>query len=117
MQEHPIYEMSVTEWFQSQAADFYDTEIQKLVPRYDTYLNSEGEYVENNPKLAVSVPINLSTTLGLVSVNGPRETYFVDRLRIFPMFVTIFLDLQHTYDSYENKSTNLTRKFVSFYLC
>ena len=30
---------------------------------------------------AVSVPINLSTKLGFVSVNGPRETYYVAALR------------------------------------
>ena len=30
----------------------------------------------------VDVPINISIKLGLVSVNGPRETYFVDGLRI-----------------------------------
>ena len=39
-------EMSITQWFQSQAADFYDTGIQMLVPRYDKCLNSRGEYVE-----------------------------------------------------------------------
>jgi fructosamine-3-kinase len=39
-------EMAVTQWFQSQAADFYDTGIQKLVPWYDKYLNSSGNYVE-----------------------------------------------------------------------
>ena len=39
-------EMSVTQWFQSQAVDFYDTGIQKLVPRYDKCLNSRGEYAE-----------------------------------------------------------------------
>ena len=39
-------EMVVTQWFQLQAADFYDTGIQKLVPRYDKCLNSGGEYVE-----------------------------------------------------------------------
>ena len=32
--------------------------------------------------LAVSLPINLSIKLGFVSVNGPREIYFVDALRI-----------------------------------
>ena len=30
--------------------------------------------------IIVSVPINLSTTLGFVSVNGSRETYLVDAL-------------------------------------
>jgi histone-lysine N-methyltransferase SETMAR len=39
-------ETVVAQWFQSQAADFYDTGIQKLVPRYDKCLNSGGEYVE-----------------------------------------------------------------------
>jgi hypothetical protein len=39
-------EMVVTQWFQYQAADFYDKDIQKLVPRYDKCLNSGGEYVE-----------------------------------------------------------------------
>ena len=40
-------EMSVTQWFQSQAADFYDTRTQKLVPRFHKCLISGGEYVEN----------------------------------------------------------------------
>ena len=39
-------EMSVTQWFQSHAADFYYTGMQKLVPRYDKCLNSGGEYVK-----------------------------------------------------------------------
>ena len=39
-------EMSVTQWFQSQAVDFYDTGIQKLIPRYDKCLSSGGEYAE-----------------------------------------------------------------------
>ncbi|PNF33163.1 hypothetical protein B7P43_G13585 [Cryptotermes secundus] len=39
-------EMVVTQWFQSQAVDFYDTGIQKLVPRYDKCLNSGDDYVE-----------------------------------------------------------------------
>jgi histone-lysine N-methyltransferase SETMAR len=38
--------MVVTQWFESQAADFNDTGIQKLVPRYGKSLNSGGEYVE-----------------------------------------------------------------------
>ncbi|PNE09423.1 hypothetical protein B7P43_G15432 [Cryptotermes secundus] len=39
-------EIVVTQWVQSQAADFYDTGIQKLVPWYDKCLNSGGDYVE-----------------------------------------------------------------------
>ena len=71
----------VSRWFQSRAADFYGTLIQKLIPRYGKCLNSGGEYVENSSKLAVSVPINLSIKLGFVSVKGTRETYFADVLR------------------------------------
>jgi hypothetical protein len=33
-------------WLSSQAADFFDTGIQKHIPRYDIYLNSGGDYVE-----------------------------------------------------------------------
>jgi hypothetical protein len=32
--------------FSSQAASFYDAEIQKLVPRYDKCLNDGGNYTE-----------------------------------------------------------------------
>ena len=39
-------EMSVAQWFQSQAADFYDTGTQKLIPRYDKCFSSGCEYVE-----------------------------------------------------------------------
>ncbi|KAJ4439971.1 hypothetical protein ANN_08102 [Periplaneta americana] len=37
---------SVIRWFHSQAAEFYDRGIQKLIPRYDKCLNSDGGYVE-----------------------------------------------------------------------
>ncbi|KAJ4440986.1 hypothetical protein ANN_10835 [Periplaneta americana] len=37
---------SVTCWFHSQAAEFYDRGIQKLIPRYDKCLNSDGGYVK-----------------------------------------------------------------------
>jgi len=33
-------------WFKGQAADFYDSGIQKLVPRLDKYLDNAGDYVE-----------------------------------------------------------------------
>jgi len=32
--------------FKEQAADFYDSEIQKLVPRLDKCLNNASDYVE-----------------------------------------------------------------------
>ena len=36
--------------------------------------------LKNSPTFAVTVPINLSIKLGFVSVNGSRETCFVEAL-------------------------------------
>jgi hypothetical protein len=36
----------INTWFASQVASFYDAGIQKLVLRYDEYLNNGGNYVE-----------------------------------------------------------------------
>jgi histone-lysine N-methyltransferase SETMAR len=36
----------VKKWLSSQAADFFDTGIQKLIPLYDKCLNYGGNYVE-----------------------------------------------------------------------
>ena len=41
----------------------------------------EMNVLKNSSTLPMSVPINLSIKLGFVSVNGLRETYFVDALR------------------------------------
>lgn len=38
--------VNVQNWFRSQAAEFYEAGMLQLVPRYDTCLNSHGEYVE-----------------------------------------------------------------------
>ena len=46
--------------------------------------------LKNSSRLAVSVPVNLSIKLDFVSVNGSRETYFVDVLRIISMLFLIF---------------------------
>jgi hypothetical protein len=37
---------AVNTWFASQEESFYDADIQKLVPRYDTCLNNGGNHVE-----------------------------------------------------------------------
>ena len=58
MQDDSRYEMSVTQWFQSQAVEFYDTGIQKLVPRYVSV--PEANKLKNSSTLAVYVSINLS---------------------------------------------------------
>ena len=42
----------------------------------------EVNMLKNSSTLAVSVPINLPIKLGFVSVNDPREPYFVDVLLI-----------------------------------
>ena len=44
---------------------------------------AEVNMLKNSSTLAVPVPINLSIKFGFISVNGPRETYFVDPLRRF----------------------------------
>jgi hypothetical protein len=36
----------VMTWFKGQAADFYDSGIQKLVPRLNKCLDNVGDYVE-----------------------------------------------------------------------
>jgi hypothetical protein len=36
----------VMTWFKGQAADFYDSGIQKLVPRFNKCLDNAGDYVE-----------------------------------------------------------------------
>jgi hypothetical protein len=36
----------VRTWFKGQAADFYNLEIQQLVPRLNKCLGNAGEYVE-----------------------------------------------------------------------
>jgi hypothetical protein len=40
----------VKTWMSSMAAEFFDTGIQKLIPRYDKYLSSGGDYVEKQLK-------------------------------------------------------------------
>ena len=65
----------VSQWFQSEMADFYKSWSHGMT----NALNSRSEYVKNSSTLVVSVPIkNISIELGFVSVNGTRETYFVD---------------------------------------
>ena len=46
--------------------------------------------LKNSLTLAVCVPIILFITFGFVSVNGPRETYFVDALCRFCLDFDLF---------------------------
>ena len=71
-------EVSVTQWFQSQTAEFYDTGYKSSSYGMTKVSIPEQNMLKNSSTLAVSVPINLSIKLGFVSANGPRETYFID---------------------------------------
>ena len=81
--------------FQSQAANFYDTGIQLLVPRYDKCLIS-GVELKNSSTFAVSISIILSINLGFFSVNGLRETYFVDILHTSYLYILSVLWISYT---------------------
>ena len=70
------------QWFQSQAADFYDTGYKSWSNGMTNISVPEMNMLKNSSTLGVSVPINLSIKLGFVSVNGLRETYFVNALGI-----------------------------------
>ena len=66
--------MSVTQWFQSQAADFYDTEYKSWSCGMTNVSIPEVNMLKISSILAVSVPMDLSINLGFVSVKGLRET-------------------------------------------
>ena len=71
----------MSQWFQSQAVDFYDAGYKSWSRVITNVSFPEMNVLKNSATLAVSVPINLSIKFGFVSVSGPRETYFVDGLR------------------------------------
>ena len=72
----------MSQWFQYLAADFDDTGNKSWYHGMTKVSIPEVNMLNNSPTLAVSVQINFSTKLGFVSLNGPRETFFVDALRI-----------------------------------
>ena len=76
---------SGTDWFQSQAADFYDTGIQNLIPRY--VLIPEVNMLKNSSTLTIGLhlPINLSIKLDFVSVNGPSELTLWTRYELYAL--------------------------------
>ena len=51
----------VTQWFQSQAADFCDTEIQKLFPRMTKVSIPEVNMLKNSSTLVVTVTLNVQS--------------------------------------------------------
>ena len=70
--------MSVTQWFQYQAADFYNTGYKIKSHGISKLSISELNMFQSSSTLAVCVPINLSITLDFVSLKWPRESYLVD---------------------------------------
>ena len=60
----------VLQWFQSQAAEFYNTGYKSWSHGMTNVSIPEVNMLKNSWTLAVSVPINLSINLGFVSVNG-----------------------------------------------
>ena len=72
----------MSQWFQSQAADFYDTEYRSRSHSMKNILIPKLNMLQNSSTFGVSVSINLFTKLGFVSVNGLRKTDFVDALRL-----------------------------------
>ena len=70
----------VSQWFQSQTADFYDTIYKSSSHNMTNISITEVKMLENSSTLALSVLINLYIKVGFVSVNDPRETNFVDAL-------------------------------------
>ena len=61
---------------------FYDTEHKSRSNGMTNVSFKEASMLKNSLIFAVSVPINLSIKLAFDSVNGYREIYFVDVLRI-----------------------------------
>ena len=80
--------------FQSQAADFCDTGYKSWYHGMTNVSIPVVNMLKDRTKLSVSVPIKVSIILRFVSVNGPRETYFVDALRVFsPVIHNIILPI------------------------
>ena len=63
-------------------ADFYDTGYKRWSHGMTNVSIPEVNVLKSSSTLAVSVPIILSTEFGFLSVNGLRDTYFVDTVRI-----------------------------------
>ena len=80
----------MSQWFQTQAVHFYDIRYKSWFHGMTNVLILEVNILKNSATLAVSVPINIFIKFGFVSVNGPRETYFVDVLRRFRLDFDLF---------------------------
>ena len=83
----------MSQWFQSQVADLYDTEFESCSHGMGNMSILEVSMLKNSSTLAVSVPVNLSIKLSFISVNGPGKTYFVVALHTYSMDIILsYLD-------------------------
>ena len=73
----------------------------------------EANILKNNSTL-VSVPINHSIKFGFVSVNGPKETYFVDMLHIFTYYTVLIVGLFMLYALHRMKCCSIN--ILNYYL-
>ena len=78
----------VSQWSQYQMADFYDIGYKSWSYDMTNVLIPEVNMLKNSSTLTVPVPITISIKFGIVSVNGPRETYFLDPLRVCEITIT-----------------------------
>ena len=72
----------------SQAEDFYDTGYKSWYHGKTNVSIPDVNMLKNSSTLTVSVPIFIK--FGFVSVNGPRENYFVDALCRFCLDFDLF---------------------------
>ena len=72
----------MSQWFQSKMVDFYDVGYKSWSHGMENVSILEVNMLQHSSTLAVSVPMNLSVKFGFVSVNDPRESYFLDARRI-----------------------------------
>jgi hypothetical protein len=70
-----------TQWFQSQAVDFYDRVYRSWSHGMTNVSFPVANMLKKSWTLAVSVAITISMQLCFVSLHGPREPYFVDEPR------------------------------------
>ena len=70
----------MSQWFQSLAADFYDTGYKSWSHGMTNVSISEVNMLKTTSTLAVSISINRSIKLGFVSLYGRKKTFFVDTL-------------------------------------
>jgi hypothetical protein len=65
----------VKTWLSSQAADFFDTGIQKFIPQYDKCLNSGGDHIEKWLKYVHTFVYNIFFIVARFVSSSPEVTF------------------------------------------